>query len=86
MRGLVQPKGVSNIARAPIRLATVARMHQRSQRRTLLPIRRYWRFAHHATFRRSTQRLESHLPFVGYTRGICLVAGVAERGPGNPSI
>src|SRR5208337_5449686 len=56
----------------PIRLATIARMRQRSQRRTLLPIRRYWRFAHHAPPPRINAKTESHLPFVGYTRGICL--------------
>ena len=57
----------------PIRLATIARMRQRSQRRTLLPIRCYWRFAHHAPPPRINAKTESHLPFVGYTRGICLV-------------
>ena len=72
MRGLVQPKSVRDVARRPIRLATVARLRERSQRRTLLPIRRYWRFAHHAPPPRINTKTESHLPFVGYTRGICL--------------
>ncbi len=53
-------------------------MRQRSQRRTLLPIRRYWRFAHHAPPPRINAKTESHLPFVGYTRGICLAEYYAE--------
>src|SRR5208282_4626721 len=64
----------------PIRLATIARMRQRSQRRTLFPIRRYWRFAHHAPPPRINAKTESHLPFVGYTRGICLVAATRPDG------
>src|SRR5208282_1453346 len=60
----------------PIRLATIARTRQRSQRRTLPPIRRYWGFAHHAPPPRINAKTESHLPFVGYTRGICLAVAI----------